>query len=161
MGSWSEFYETLVMCEPSDVLVMIDPRCWPTSGFQIATLLDHFSVDSRRAIHLVALEKGVAGTREHVDFDSERRVRPLRRYYDGVTLPFIAGVAASVLSVSCTQSGEGFAPILSLDELRLRLAARGVLSSDVPIQGEGLDLDDERGLIAASQRAILEATSLP
>ncbi len=148
----------LARLEPSDWLFLVDPRCFPTEGFDPETLLRHSSVDPRWARHLVALDAGATGTKEHVDLDPEGRVRRIQRYYDAVTWPFAAGVAASLLPRSCNLTADELS-LRSLADLRLSLASRGVPSRDLPLPGGALDLSEETGLLAVSERFILEATT--
>ena len=98
-----------------------------------------------------------AGTREYADIDAEGRVRRVRRYYESVTWPFIAGVAASVLPVSALL-GEPLED-LALTPLRSRLAARGVPGRDVLLPGAAVDLRDEAGLLALIERHVRRTAS--
>lgn len=150
--------EYLARLEPSDWLFIVDPRCFPADGLDPESLLHHTSADPRWVRHLVALDASVTGTKEHVDLDREGRVRRIQRYYDAVTWPFAAGVACSLLPCSCNLAGEEL-DLASLADLRLSLASRGVPSRDLPMPGGALDLSEERGLLALSERFILEATT--
>ncbi len=148
----------LARLEPSDWLFIVDPRCFPIDGLDPESLLRHTSADPRWVRHLVALDTSVTGTKEHVDLDPEGRVRRIQRYYDAVTWPFAAGVACSLLPRSCNLAGEEL-ELTSLSDLRLSLAGRGVPSRDLPMPGGALDLSGERGLLALSERFVLEATT--
>jgi lipopolysaccharide/colanic/teichoic acid biosynthesis glycosyltransferase/carbonic anhydrase/acetyltransferase-like protein (isoleucine patch superfamily) len=148
----------LARLEPSDWLFMVDPRCFPADGLAPESLLHHTSADPRWVRHLVALDASVTGTKEHVDVDREGRVRRIQRYYDAVTWPFASGVACSLLPCSCRLAGREL-DLGSLADLRLSLAGRGVPSRDLPMPGGALDLSEERGLLALSERFILEATT--
>jgi lipopolysaccharide/colanic/teichoic acid biosynthesis glycosyltransferase len=143
--------------EPSDWLLIVDPRCFPVDGFDVESLLGTTSTDPRWVRHLVALDASVTGTREHVDLDHDQRVRRIQRYYDAVTWPFAAGVACSLLPASCGVAGD--LSLGSLADIRRSLASRGVPSRDLPMQGGALDLSEERGLLALSDRFVLEATA--
>jgi len=154
--AWEECSDTFAAYEPSDALLIIDPRCFPIEGSEMEPLLRYYSSDPRWAIHLVAFEKGVAGTKEYVDFDASGRIRRIQRYYDSVTWPFISGVAASVLPVSCNVIGNGLAAT-SLWDLRHHLTVCGVPSHDLAIKEEVHNLNEERGLLAASEQFILSA----
>ena len=81
----------------------------------------------------------------------------IRRYYDAVTWPYIAGVAASLLPPSCVPGAELVAT--SLSELRSRLAARGVPTRDLPIATNAFDLAEEEGLLALSERFVLDVAA--
>jgi len=150
-----ELEDALADLEPSDSLLVVDPRCFPADGFDPQVLVSESGADPRWASHLVALAEGGAGTKEYADFDGEGRVRRIQRYYDAVTWPFIAGVVASLVPVSAVR-GEGFAAT-SLVELRSRLAARGVPSRDLPLTGAAFDLGGELGLLSLNERFVLKA----
>ena len=156
-SGWPELTDALGKHEPSDLILMIDPRCFPTDGFDFDALRPHASADPRWAVHLVAFERGV-GIQEFVHFDSTGCVRRIQRYYDSITWPFITGVAASLLPLSSGIVGDGFAPA-SLWELRSLLTGSGIPSRDLDMIGGAHDLNDESGLLAASEQFIVQATS--
>jgi lipopolysaccharide/colanic/teichoic acid biosynthesis glycosyltransferase len=141
-------------CEPSDSLVVLDPRCVPTGDPGRMPPSDEDG--PRRVQHLVALEHHPGGTTERVQVDAHGEVGRIQRYFDSATWPFTSGVASSVVPVSCLV-GAGDVPFTSLRELRRALAARGVPSSDVFLRGGSYDLTRERDLLALSERAVLEA----
>jgi hypothetical protein len=121
LGNPRSVADLLGTLEPSDTLLMVDARTFPAEGFDPTLLLEQPTADPRWAVHYVSVGSGGSGTREYADIDAEGRVRRVRRYYDGVTWPFISGVAASVLPVSALL-GERLDE-LSLMSLRGRLAA--------------------------------------
>jgi lipopolysaccharide/colanic/teichoic acid biosynthesis glycosyltransferase len=143
--------------EPSDTLLLVDPRSFPAEGFDAEGLLAEAPQDPRWVVHFVALGGGAgagagAGTREYAEIDADGRVRRVRRFYESVTWPFINGVAASILPVSALL-GEPLGEV-SLTELRRRLAARGVPSRDEPLPGTAIDLHDEAGLLSLIDRHV-------
>lgn len=150
------FRDWLVGCEPSDFLLLIDPRCFPVDGMEDNILLRHPAADPRWARHLVALDLSAAGTRERLDFDGAGQVRRIQRHYEAVTWPFSNGVACSLLPVTCGLVLDEFS-VSSLGELRRVLASAGVPSRDLPLQGPALDLTQERGLLQLSEILVLEA----
>jgi lipopolysaccharide/colanic/teichoic acid biosynthesis glycosyltransferase len=141
--------------EPSDWLVMLDPRCFPSMGLEPSVLMREDDRGPHRVQHLVALEAHPGGTVERVQFDAKGTVRRIQRYYDSATWPFTAGVACSLLPVSCT-IGASDLPFASLRDLRRTLAERGVASNDVPIDGGAFDLSQEGDLIGLSERVVLD-----
>ena len=157
MAAADELAESLASHEPSDVLLLIDPRCLPVRELELSELVRHYSAEPRVSHHLVAFETGVAGTRERVSFDAAGHVRGIVRHYEQATWPFVAGVGATALSVACGILGEPAIPT-SLADLRQVLAARGVPSRDVPVEGGMLNLEEEAGLLAASERFIFRST---
>jgi lipopolysaccharide/colanic/teichoic acid biosynthesis glycosyltransferase len=145
--------------EVSDLLLVVDPRCLPVQATEIASFVRHSSAGQPVAHHLVAFESSVAHTKEQVNVDAEGRVRSVRRFYEPVTWPFVAGVAASLVPMSSAAFRDGRSPT-SLAELRRTLMARGVSSRDVAIQGGALDLDQEQGLLGASEHFLVSSSRL-
>jgi lipopolysaccharide/colanic/teichoic acid biosynthesis glycosyltransferase len=153
-----ELEDALADVEPSDGLLVVDPRCFSAADFDLRALVYDSTFDPRWATHLVTFaDGGGAGTREYAEFDGEGRVRRIQRYYDTITWPFISGVAASFLPAPSLRGAELVAT--PLIELRSRLAARGVPSRDVPIAGAAFDLGEEEGLLALSERFVLKAAA--
>lgn len=152
-----ELADALATYELSDVLLVLDPRCFAIRDRALNGLIRHFSVEQQIAHHLVAFETGVAGTKEHVDVDARGMVRSIHRYYEPATWPFIAGVSASLVPVSTGALASGFIPT-SLLELRQFLVARGVSSRDVPLEGGALDLTKAHGLLAATEQFVVQAS---
>jgi lipopolysaccharide/colanic/teichoic acid biosynthesis glycosyltransferase len=154
----TELDDALAELDPSDEVLVVDPRCFPADGFEPQALLSRRDADPRWVSHLVAFGEGrKGGTKEYAVLDGEGRVRMVRRYYDEVTWPFIAGVAASLMPASVLRGEELLATDLA--ELRARLAAQGVPSRDLPLAGTAFDLGDEAGLLALSERFVLKATA--
>jgi lipopolysaccharide/colanic/teichoic acid biosynthesis glycosyltransferase len=141
--------------EPSDWLVMVDPRCFPSIGLVPSALMLDNDRGPRRVRHLVALEAHPGGTTERVQVDANGTVGRIQRYYDSATWPFTSGVACSFIPVSCTL-GASDLPFGSLRQLRRSLTERGVPSHDVFIRGGAFDLSQERDLLALSERMLLE-----
>src|SRR5947207_4356526 len=79
--------------EPSDWLVIVDPRCFPAGGLEPSTLRVANDAGPRRVRHLVALENHPGGTTERVQVDATGAVGRIQRYYDSATWPFTSGVA--------------------------------------------------------------------
>ena len=154
----AELEDALAELDPSDEVLVVDPRCFPADGFDPQALLARRDSDPRWVTHLVAFEEGrKGGTKEYAWLDGEGRVRTVQRYYDQVTWPFITGVAASLMPASVLRGQE--LPASPLSDLRSRLAARGVPSRDLPLAGNAFDLGDEAGLLALSERFVLRATA--
>jgi len=152
-----DFRDWLAGCEPSDFLLLVDPRCFPVDVLEEADLVfRHPAADPRWARHLVALDLSPAGTRERVDLDGSGRVRRIQRYYEAVTWPFASGVACSLLPVSCGLVA-GELSFNSLGGLRRALNAAGVPSRDLPLSGAALDLTREEGLLKLNEGLVLGA----
>jgi lipopolysaccharide/colanic/teichoic acid biosynthesis glycosyltransferase len=140
--------------EPSDWLLMVDPRCFPARGVPMDTLLDGAMGSPHWVRHLLALEANAAGTRECVEIDADGRVRRIQRYYDSVTWTFAQGVCCSLVPASCAMMVD--VPFTSLPQLRTALASRGVPSHDLQLSGPAFDLMDERELLRLNERLILD-----
>jgi lipopolysaccharide/colanic/teichoic acid biosynthesis glycosyltransferase len=151
----SSFVEQCLSYSPSDRLLLADPRCFPLDALDPALLDLRQEDDPRWAKHIVVLDQGNGGTKEHVDTDAEGRVRGIQRYYDSVTWPFVASVACSLIPVSSLRLAQGMS-WSCLPELRRALAADGVPSRDLPLERGALNLGHERGLLSLSERAILD-----
>ena len=141
--------------EPTDWLLLVDPRCLPSTGLDPSVLLDDPDRRPQPVRHLVALESHAAGTTECVQMDAQGGVRRIQRYYDSATWPFTSGIACSLVPVSCTIGG-GELPFSSLHDLRRSLTEQGVASRDVPIDGGAFDLTREGDLLGLSERVILD-----
>jgi lipopolysaccharide/colanic/teichoic acid biosynthesis glycosyltransferase len=152
------FADAMVGHELSDALLFIDPRCLPVRGLELTQLLRHHGAEPRVAHHLVAFEPSVAGTRERVCVDGSGHVRAIQRLYDQMTWAQISGVAATIVPGSFPLSQDGEVP-RSLRALRQTLLDHGVPSRDVAIDGGALDLNEERGILAANEQLIIEAAS--
>lgn len=151
-----DFRSWLAGCEPSDFLLLVDPRCFPVDGFEDQLVLRHPGVDPRWAHHLVAMDRSASGTRERLDVDASGLVRRIQRHYEAVTWPFCSGVACSILPASCGLVLDELS-FASLGELRRALAAAGVPSRDLPLQCAGIDLTREAGLLELNEALVLEA----
>jgi lipopolysaccharide/colanic/teichoic acid biosynthesis glycosyltransferase len=154
-----EFAQRLAAYEPSDCLLVVDPRLFPEEGLAPDRLLRRPVYDHRWVRHLVPLAASEGGTRECVEFGADGQVRRIQRYYDDVTWPFAAGVCCSLLPGACAaMAGDlGFG---SLSELRQNLATRGIPSRDLPVAGAVFDLSEERGLLGLSERLMRKESVL-
>ena len=148
-----EFARRLAAYEPSDCLLVVDPRLFPEEGLAPDLLLRHPVHDHRWVRHLVPLAASDGGTRECVELDGEGQVRRIQRYYDDVTWPFAAGVCCSLVPGACAAMAGDLA-FGSLTELRRNLAYRGIPSRDLPVAGAVFDLSEEEGLLRLSERLI-------
>jgi lipopolysaccharide/colanic/teichoic acid biosynthesis glycosyltransferase len=154
----NQFADAVAAHELSDALFFVDPRCLPVHGLQLSELVRHHTAEPRVAHHLVAFERAAAGTRERVCFDTSGQVRSIQRHYEQATWPFITGISASLVPSACSAVSNSELP-RSLHALRQVLTTHGVPGRDLPIEGAALDLTEERGILAANEQLILEASS--
>ena len=151
----SDLASRIAEYEPSDWLVIVDPRCTPSAGLDRRALMLESDGGPRRARHLVVLEAHPGGTTERVQVGANGTVDRIQRFYDSATWPFTSGVACSILPVSCTLWARDL-PFASLRELRRSLAVHGVPSHDVFLRGGAFDLTRERDLLGLSERVVLD-----
>ena len=153
------FLEKLAAYEPSDHLLLADPECFPLDARDPALArLEDGDEDARSVSHLLALQAGGSGTKEFVNADASGRIRSIQRYYEAVTWPFAAGVACSLVPVSCLRVAYEL-PVASLQRLRRVLAAEGVPSRDVPLAAGAVNLASEAGLLALNERLVVDLGS--
>jgi lipopolysaccharide/colanic/teichoic acid biosynthesis glycosyltransferase len=139
--------------EPSDRLLIVDPRVLPAEGLDLSAFLEGYAGDPGIVRHLVALQGNPGGTNERIECDSEGRVRRVQRYYDSVTWTVTTGVACSLVPVSSLQMAGGVS-LGSLIELRRELASQAVPSRDYPLRGTVFDLTVERGLLNLNEHRL-------
>jgi lipopolysaccharide/colanic/teichoic acid biosynthesis glycosyltransferase len=152
----SDLTTHLGRCESADWLFILDARRYPAEGLEPEMLLGDAAMDPRWVRHLVDLESTVQGTTERLEEDIDGRVRRIERHYENVTWPFVAGVIASLMPVSCRALSGGIA-FSSLAELRVNLASHGVPSHDVPLGGPALDLSQPADFLDFAERFTLDA----
>jgi len=151
--SSSQFWGCLDDYEPSDWLLFIDPRCFPTDGPDLESLLRGLDETPRLARHIIAMAPTAAGTSERVEFDAAQRVRSVQRYYAALTWNVARGVACSMIPVASLQMVPDL-PFGSLLELRNALAGTGLPSRDIPVSGGVVDLELEQSLLTLNERGV-------
>jgi len=151
-----EYAEALGTPELSDAFLFVDPRCMPHQGFDFSALVQQHHLEPRFSHNLVAFERANAGTKERVCFDASGQIRGIQRHYEQ-TWQFINGVAAMLVPCACGLATDDELPRL-LPELRHLLISRGVPGRDVAIEGGAFDLCEERGILAANEQLILQAS---
>lgn len=138
--------------EPSDWILLVDPRSYPTRGLDLDAFLAE-APQSQTAKHLVALDCSEQGTKEYIQLDPEGRVCRIRRYYEGVTWLQASAVPCSLVSASCLRRLEQ-PSLASLLEVRGHLASCGVPSQDILLEGSIFDLNQEADLLHLSEQSI-------
>lgn len=135
--------------EPSDDLLIIDPRYWPINGLDVQALIEGRD-DRRWALHAVAVGSDNEQMQEYIRCDESGYVRCIRRYYQSVTWPKTGPICATLVPVSAAED----VTFASLLELRNLLALRGMLSRDVHVAGGCADLTDERDLLMLQEEVV-------
>lgn len=136
-------------CEPSDDLLILDPRYWPLNGYDLVDFFEQRD-DRRWALHAVAVGSDTEQAQEYIRCDAGGYVRCVRRYYQSVTWPKTGPICATLVPVSAAED----VAFSSLLELRNLLALRGMLSKDVRVAGGCVDLTEERGFLALQEDVV-------
>ncbi|MGE0480123.1 MAG: sugar transferase [Phycisphaerae bacterium] len=149
--------ELLERHEPSDWLLVLDPRFFPAGGLDLEGLLAD-TTNCRLVKHLVPLDQAWDGTREYVQFDGDGGVRRIQRYYDGVTQIRAEDVACTLISAAgAHELGPRPGPLLA--DWRSALSETGVLSRDYALPGGVLDLRESAGVLELSERFVVDETA--
>lgn len=147
--------DVLATCAPGDWVLLADPLCFPLSAIEEGPLLERL-VQSRAAVHLVAMDRNSGGTTDRLQFDRRGGVRGIQRYYDARTWMFVSGVVGTLLPASTlSEVADELLGCRSLGDFRRTMAARGVPARDLPVACETLDLSFETNLLRLSEYAIL------
>src|SRR5258706_1102810 len=90
--------------EPSDLLMIVDPSCFPSYVLELGALSlgNNGNGGSHGARHLVALDSHPGGTTQRIQVDPKGAARRLQPYSASPTLPFTPPVAAPLLPGSST-----------------------------------------------------------
>ena len=138
-------------CEAGDSLLVIDPARWPIDGIDVAATIRGLG-SYRGVTHAVTIGADGEQTRECVECDSNGQVKRVQRFYSGVTWPEVA-TSAILFSIAPARVVSELV-FSSLPELRSALAMKGVLSRDVPVASDPVDLTEESGWLALSERML-------
>jgi lipopolysaccharide/colanic/teichoic acid biosynthesis glycosyltransferase len=149
----TELRKALSELETSDRLLLIRARDWPTAGYD-ADAIGRAVSDYHGATYGVAVGSDQDNTREVVERDFDGRVRRVQRFYNIVNWP----EAACTSMVYALVPGHALqdVPSRELGDVRLALSRRGMLTRDLPLASECLDLGVEAGFLAAHERVLDE-----
>ena len=149
----TDFADFVASLEPSDSLLMIDPRHVMEEGLNPSLLLDRAREAPGTVLHLTALDANIGGTSEWVDVDAHGQISRVQRYYDDLTWSYAVGIAASLVPVWSlkTMRMERFTSLLSL---RSALSAAGIPCRDVPLGGRAFDLSHEREFLMLTESIV-------
>jgi lipopolysaccharide/colanic/teichoic acid biosynthesis glycosyltransferase len=143
--------------EPSDHVLVVDPRYWPTGGLDLRTLLKE-AYNSRWAVHGVTVVSTLDGTQEYVQRNDQGQVTRIYRYYQDVTCSQIKAIAHSLVPLASALDGIRFKTLI---ELRASLSARGMISRDVPLTYGIVDVCDRRGILALNEQKVIQESLRP
>jgi lipopolysaccharide/colanic/teichoic acid biosynthesis glycosyltransferase len=146
LGDWAADYET------SDYVVFLDAAQWPSDSVDILGGVGAYARFAG-ATHVVAVgAPAELRQRERVEQDELGRVRRVQRYY-ARTAGTDAGAPSVLLTVAPARALIGV-PLRSLGRVRSELAYRGVLTRDMPVPTDVLDLMHESGALALNDHAL-------
>lgn len=145
-------------CEAADYLLLVGPARWPAGSFDWASIVRRAG-DYRGATHVVAVGANVERTRERVERDGNGCVKRVQRHYDGVIWPQV-GASGIVLSLAPAHA-VGDIRFSSLAELRSRLSINGVLSQDLPVASDVIDLTEPAGVLLVNEKMTAQAVTDP
>lgn len=150
----ADFSRMLEGLEASDRLLFIDPRHWPADGFQLEALKRE-ALNSPGAIHAAAVGADRTGATERVLCDDSGRVTRIRRLYSGVTqtMRHRGVVMHSMLPVAAMQEIQ----FTTLVQLPATLAAAGIVTRDIPMATDLIDLANHAEYLAFSELVTAEA----
>ncbi len=147
--------QLLAQAEPSDQLMIVQGRRWLVSGYDHSALRRAFR-SYRGAIFGVAIGTDSGAARELVEQDASGRVRRVQRLYGAVSWP---EVATSDIPFALVPGRSAFDILQgSLVDLRFALSWRGVLTNDLPVRSDTLDLTVESEFLAINERLTVEVT---
>ncbi len=150
--------EALAALEPSDRILFVDPRHWPTRGFDFARLQQEADAFSG-AIHAIAMGADDTDASERVVIDHDGRVRGIRRFYQRVTrIERPRGSISYSLVPAAALAG---CPFADLATLPIALAERGILSRDIPIDCDLFDATNDHDYLALCELTTQRVMSGP
>lgn len=154
--STGELRALLDRSEPSDWLLFMDARYAPLSRVAVDELLPDADAGSWQTRHVIVLNSAAGGTQERAVLDDHGHVQRIQRYYDGFTHMQARGAACSLVPITSARRLD-VDGVRSSMALRAALTAAGAPSSDIPMDGEAIDLSDERGLLELNERLLLRS----
>ncbi len=152
------FSQWLAEREPSDMLLVVDPRCCPIERVDLQRLVEDLA-DVRVAQFLVGMDGSASGTEELALFDDHGNIRRVQRYYDNVTRMQPRGVFAGLVPASSLRVG-GQPTIESLMRIRASLASAGLPQHDITLETALVDLHQPRGVLDLNEHALRRMPSV-
>lgn len=130
--------------ETTDTLLLIDPRYWPVSGYDLSAVLDEHAIRAAAVFGNCRSDRE-ASALEQVVTDASGNVRKVQRVFDRMAWSNaeFAIVPYCVLPQGLARHGLTF----PLAVTRGHLASRGIPIRDVPLHSPVVCLSDEDGLL--------------
>jgi len=140
--------------EPSDRVLLVDPRHWPTAGFDFA-MQRREAETFPGALHVVAMGGDATDASERIVKDHDGRIRRVQRFYNQVTQ---VTRPVGAVSYSCF-------PAAALADVKMSeianapaaMAARGILSRDIPVHCDLIDANRAADYLALCEWKIQQA----
>jgi len=141
-------------CEPSDWLILIDPRFFPVNGYHLTKFVRDLAVNPC-ARHIVAVESVPGGTKEYVLANTGGNVCKIQRFYEGVTWVRTSSVSCTIVCAASAELIKQSTPG-SLSEFRQALAEAGVPGVDILPSHGYVDLTQEANLLCLMERFLVQ-----
>lgn len=146
------FEDWLAQREPSDLLLLIDPRILPLGELDLAPLVA-VDNDPRISRFRVAIDNCPAGADEWAALDLHGNVARVQRYYDEVTRLATRGVYAAAMPATAF-SLRGQRHVEPLARLRAAAVAAGAPTSDAAARQPLANLHQQRGLLDLNEHCL-------
>lgn len=154
----SELDDIIHGFEPSDRLLFVDPRDWPTIGYHFSQLLDEARTFNG-AIHAIAMGADANDASERVLLDGDGHVRSIRRLYQGVTR--VDRPAGSIAYSYVPVAAMADIHYDELGSLPVALAKRGILVRDIPLECDLFDATTEHDFLELSELVLMRTLREP
>ncbi len=139
--------------EPSDTILLIDPRHWPGPHLSFQSILEESAAETG-ATHIMPVGVGRSRVVERLERDRHDRVCRIRRLYEPKTWlnEQSSAVAYSILPARLLHNLE----CASLRDLRLALVRRGVPTRDRTIAAPVIDLADAHSQLSMAETSVAD-----
>lgn len=152
------FLPGIEQLEPSDRVLLVDPRHWPTAGFDFKMLAQEAAAFPG-VLHVVAMGGDMTDASERIVKDHDGRISRVQRFYNQVTQ--VSRPVGSV-SYSCFPAAAlSNVRMVEIDNAPSAMAARGILSRDLPVHCDLVDATRPADYLALCEWKIQQAVSGP
>jgi lipopolysaccharide/colanic/teichoic acid biosynthesis glycosyltransferase len=139
--------------ETSDFLLIVQARHWLLAGYDTPSIKRAFR-DYHGATYGIAVGSDLEETRELVQHDASGQVKRVQRFYNTVNWPEVA-TTAIVYALVPGRALCNF-KFSSLGELRSAMSARGLLSRDMALPTDSIDISTEGGFLAVHEGVLCD-----
>ncbi len=156
--SIAELEQTLSWAEPSDYLLILESRFWPTDGYDLGRLVEAAAAYTG-ATHFIPVGYEDSGPRERVECDADGRIRRVHRLYD--TISWTGHTSTSPFCSLVPMRAVADLRFASLAELREHLLTRKVFSRDLPLRSSVWDLSRPADVLGLNEQTICKSLIRP